>query len=767
MTRYIFPLLFYVLAALCLNVSAGELAWNGHTTPGSTAFRPYYVPSGSKSYDSASPLVRYSGRWTEIHSPAYTGGSLRQTLQVQASVSFTFFGTGIEWFGNRDMYQGISDVYIDRDPVRKVDVWYDGKRLTQQRLFWRYDLRCQKHTLKIVNTGARPGSTHDYATNVDAFVVTGCRNSQRKDDVHAHSSLPPLLLSTEVESANKWTLEQKGSTGVHAMQLTIISSTHALVVDKVEHNPLTIDGHPAWAALYDIENHGVMPLAMVSNSFCAGGTFLGNGTLINVGGNPVVEDNTSSADFGDVDGLQAVRLLDPCLSSSASGCKIYESPDRIRMASPRWYNTVLRISDGSAMIIGGSKKGGWMNNETVNNPTIEFFPPKSIHGSNGLPIDLPFLHDTLNSNLFPVGFLLPDGTVFIAANNDAMIYNWKTNTERRLPAIPNGVRVTYPMAGTALLLPLSPHNKYQPEILLCGGSTIDDTRPSYNISSKEPASAQCARMVLTDPGIAAGWEVEQMPEARLMPDAVLLPTGDILICNGAGTGISGYGNVVDQVGASNAADPVLTPVLYNPSAPLGARFSRTGMPTSDIPRMYHSVATLTPNGDIMIAGSNPNLDRSEVEYGTEYRVEWLRPPYMTKPRPQMMDVPEQLQFGETVEITIQLPTGFQDRSDIKVALMDYGYVTHAVHANSRLVYLVSRLSAAGTKITITAPPNSMVYPPGPGWLVVVVDEVPSKAQRVMVGDGKGPEVDEKALKNVLENTKPDQYEASKSKGGEE
>ncbi|KAJ7172197.1 copper radical oxidase [Mycena filopes] len=762
-------LLFYALACLYFGASAAELAWNGHTTPESTTptkFTPYYVPPGAKGYDSASPLVHYSGKWTEIHSPDYTGGSMRQTLQPGASVLFTFYGSGIEWFGSRDAYQGVSEVYINRHLVQRVDAWQNCARVERQRLFCHFEMQCGRHTLKIVNTGRGRGNARHHAANVDAFVVTGCPSPQQLPPPRTHSSSPPVLLSAEAEQAPRWTLEQKGSTGVHAMQLTIISATHALIIDKVEHNPLTINGHPAWAALYDLGNHDVMPLNMQSNSFCAGGTFIGNGTLVNVGGNPVVEGNTSSADFGDLDGLQRIRLFDPCLNSSVGDCRIYEN-QRIRMASPRWYNTVLRIADGSAMIIGGSKKGGWINNATANNPTIEYFPPKSIHGSDGMPIGSAFLHDTLNSNLFPIAFLLPDGTVFIAANNDAMIYNWETNTERRLPAIPNGVRVTYPMAGTALLLPLSPSNNYQPEVLLCGGSTIDDTRPGYEISSKEPASAQCARMVLTDAGIAAGWEVEQMPEARLMPDAVLLPTGDILICNGAGTGISGYGNVIDQIGSSNAGDPVLTPVLYTPSAAPGARFSRAGMPTSDIPRMYHSVATLTPNGDIMIAGSNPNLDRSEVKYGTEYRVEWLGPPYMTKARPQIKDAPKQLLFNETVVITIQLPTGFQDRSDIKVALMDFGFVTHAVHANSRLVYLEASLSPAGTQLTITAPPNGMVYPPGPGWLIVVVDEVPCKAQRIMIGDGKGPEVDEKALQNVLENTRPDQYEESKAKGGEE
>jgi hypothetical protein len=615
-------------------------------------------------YDSECPLILYSGPWSDSFSSTYVHKSLRWTNNVKASISFPFRGTGIEWFGNSGRTHGIVDVYIDGKLVRRVNLW-NHSTLKQQRLFWMFDLPHGKHTIKIVNSGKRTGSKNT-RFDLDAFVVTnGARSRNHGQQLAEQHSLPsstrpPLLNLAQAPSsaASDWSLEERGSTGVHAMQIVIVSLTHALIIDKVEHNPLTISGHPAWAAMYNLKTHAIKPLSMESNSFCAGSTFLSNGTLINVGGNPVVEGHTSSADFGDLDGLQAIRMFDPCDSESANGCEMYENHARIRMASPRWYNTVIRISDGSAMIIGGSKKGGWINNATVNNPTIEYYPPKSIHGSNGLPIDFPFLVDTLYSNLFPIAFLLPDGRIFIAANNDATIYDWQNNTEQRLPAIPNGVRVTYPMTGTGLLLPLSPDNDYAPEMLICGGSAIDDTKPGYEISSKDPATAQCSRMLLTDEGIAAGWQVEQMPQARLMPDAVLLPTGDVIIVNGAGSGISGYGNVVDQVGASNADNPILTPVLYDPLAKLGQRFSSEGMPTSRIPRLYHSVATLTPDGVIMIAGSNPNLDRSEVEYGTEYRVEWLSPPYMQKNRPSWDSaVPTMIGFGQSVQVRAECSAG--------------------------------------------------------------------------------------------------------------
>lgn len=68
--------------------------------------------------------------------------------------------------------------------------------------------------------------------------------------------------------------------------------------------------------------------------------------------------------------------------------------------------------------------------------------------------------------------------------------------------------------------------------------------------------------------------------------------------------------------------------------------------------------------------------------------------------------------------------------------MDLGYVTHAQHSNSRLVFLENTLR--GNTLEITAPPNNNIYPPGPAWLFLVADGVYSEGVQVMVGDGGDP-----------------------------
>ena len=98
-------------------------------------------------------------------------------------------------------------------------------------------------------------------------------------------------------------------------------------MDKVENNPSKINGHPAWAAgecllsygahivggtkfsEYSISKNSGRAMDVVTNSFCAGGTVLGNGTWINVGGNQAVkaggdpaDSQTGGGDYDDPDG---------------------------------------------------------------------------------------------------------------------------------------------------------------------------------------------------------------------------------------------------------------------------------------------------------------------------------------------------------------------------------------------------------------------------------------------------------------------------------
>ena len=77
-------------------------------------------------------------------------------------------------------------------------------------------------------------------------------------------------------------------TGVNAQQLAIVTDTTAVIFDKVQDNPMTLNGHPAWASEFNLVTRQARPLKPTSNAWCASGGFLGNGTFVDSGGNPKV-----------------------------------------------------------------------------------------------------------------------------------------------------------------------------------------------------------------------------------------------------------------------------------------------------------------------------------------------------------------------------------------------------------------------------------------------------------------------------------------------
>ncbi|KAF5372603.1 hypothetical protein D9758_005222 [Tetrapyrgos nigripes] len=563
----------------------------------------------------------------------------------------------------------------------------------------------------------------------------------------------PLLISVLVGSiatqaqyaSGQWSLIQDGHSGVSALELAVVSETTVMIFDKVEHNPLQTNGHVAWGAELNLVTRTVRPLNPASNTWCGTGSFLSNGTMVSSAGTPVL-----IVPVGE-NGLAAIRLFDPCEDGK---CDVVEDQRVRRMASLRWYTSSARLEDGSVLLFGGSWDFGIINNATIHNPTYEFFPPKNIHGMLRFPSSVccPFLQNTLNDNYFPFVITLPDGNLFIAANTQAMIFDWKTNKEvRSLPGIPNGVRISAPLSAGATLLPLTPENNYTPEVLICGGSTLDDDLALWQpgiLSSQSPTSDQCVRMVLNDEGIAAGWQVEHMPEPRIMAELILLPDGRVTIVNGAHTGFGSSGGtfVRDPIGQSDSDHPAFTPALYDPTAPLGRRFTQEGLPTSEIPRLYHSTSSLTPNGTILLAGSNPNLDVETHLYPTEYRLEWLSPPYMGKPRPTYTGLPKTFDYNAKITFEVDLPTGAEN---VSVVIMDFGFATHGVHMDQRLVGLVSELSDDKTKLTVTGPPSATIYSPGPAYVFVLADGVPSFGSKTLIGTGAQPPLDEDALANVL------------------
>lgn len=111
--------------------------------------------------------------------------------------------------------------------------------------------------------------------------------------------------------------EEVGKSGASAQQLYLGTANKVYIVDKVENNPLTINDHPAWATEYDTTTNQVRAMEVTTNTFCAGGSYLGDGRLLNIGGNQAVIPggnayvNGTANPYQNQDGAFAVRTLKP------------------------------------------------------------------------------------------------------------------------------------------------------------------------------------------------------------------------------------------------------------------------------------------------------------------------------------------------------------------------------------------------------------------------------------------------------------------------
>ncbi|KAF7860407.1 hypothetical protein EAF04_008533 [Stromatinia cepivora] len=383
-----------------------------------------------------------------------------------------------------------------------------------------------------------------------------------------------------------------------------------------------------------------------------------------------------------------------------------ENYQEIGLQTGRWYPSAMVMANGSILVVGGEVGS---NGAPV--PSLEIIPRPP--GAGVLYCD--YLNRTDPFNLYPYLAVLPSGGIFIAYYNEARILDEVTlQTQKLLPNIPAAVNNflggrTYPMEGTAVIMPQSAPYTDPLVIMICGGSTPGPEIALDNCVSLQPEVA------------GAKWTIERMPSKRVISSMVALPDGTFLIINGAQQGFAGFGL---------ATNPNLNAVLYDPSKPLNSRMS--SLANTTIARMYHNEAVLVPDGRVLVTGSDPQDPR----YPQEYRVEVFIPPYLlggvTQPDFTLKNGND-FGYGDTITITAILHQG--GLSTARISLMTAVGSTHGNSFGQRTYFPAFSCSgtATNTQCTITTPPNAHVYPPSWAMLFVLDNGTPSVGQWVRIG----------------------------------
>jgi len=342
------------------------------------------------------------------------------------------------------------------------------------------------------------------------------------------------------------------------------------------------------------------------------------------------------------------------------------------MAQGRWYPSLTVLPNGKVLVLSGE----------VGGPGDYARVPEVYDPATNSWTTLPLA--SLNLQFYPHAFVLPNGKVAVTGTAEAAV-----------PARTLDVATQTWATADSKLVDAYSSAMYLPGKILKTGTSTDSlsTKPSS-------ANAYVIDMTASNPR----WrQVQSMANPRAYHVETLLPDGSVLVTGGGRT-----------TGDYDIPNAVYAAELWSP-----ATETWTTLSSMQKPRLYHGSALLLPDGRVLVTGSgrSPGPDVRDQE-----SLEIFAPPYLFKgSRPTITTAPSVLSYNQAFNVTTP------DAANIaSVALMAIGNMTHGINMSQR--YLPLSFSTNGNSLTVGAPANANLAPPGIYMLFIVNTQgVPSMA----------------------------------------
>ncbi|WP_416402949.1 galactose oxidase-like domain-containing protein [Arthrobacter sp. LFS091] len=340
------------------------------------------------------------------------------------------------------------------------------------------------------------------------------------------------------------------------------------------------------------------------------------------------------------------------------------------MNHPRWYPTATTLADGRVLVTSGA------NTNSTDIVTI----PEVYSPTTNSWTDLPGANR--NIPYYPFIYQLPDGRILQAGASEQATSSLALNISTQ-----QWTTVDARVLDAASIANYAPGKFIKAGSAADGGFTGQSSNTAYTLDMNAQSPAWQATASMAFP--------------RSFVNLTNLPDGTVL-ATGGGTDKSGQ----------DISKAVMPAEIWQPTAGTWS----TVAPMS-VPRLYHSVAVLLPDGRVFVSGSGGDTGVADQK---SYQI--YSPPYLFKgPRPSISSVPGSAQYSSTA--FIGTPDGARIQS---VSLIKTGSVTHAFDQNAVAMNLGFSQAAGG--LNVQMPANGNYAPPG-YYLLSIVDGngVPSTA----------------------------------------
>jgi hypothetical protein len=451
--------------------------------------------------------------------------------------------------------------------------------------------------------------------------------------------------------------------------------------------------HRFRAVVWDYENGAFKTLVTPTDVFCCGHAALADGRLLVAGG--TLEYQRGDAKLGTLKGFQgecAAYLFDPLIE------------EFIRVASMqdgRWYPSLMTLPDGHILTVSGLSATLQPKDPAGN----EFSKVTKIHEHYAQNNGWTRLNDGPDWPLYPHLFLLLDGRYFYSGGHvfgsAGRPPGWlDPATSAFVPMAAADIAADFDLdhrdQSASVLLPPAQAQR----VMIMGGGGGDPETGIKAVHIADPLAG--SPKYVTAPSMAF---------ERIHPNAVVLPDRTVFVSGG-------------EQKLEDRSSAALDAEIYDPVANTWLLAAK-----ATVPRLYHGIAILLPDGRVLTAGSNPE---SADPGGGELRLELFHPPYLFRgPRPFIQNVAREWTYGSAIEVHTP-----HARHIKWLSLVRPMATTHSWDSNQRLVDLPFEVRGF-CHLNARAPEQPTLAPPG-WYMLFIVDHagVPSVAAWVHLDVGQ-------------------------------